>query len=277
MLSRTSTFLLTGALIFATACRDKKDDTPAAADDTGIGAEHARIERMYDDAQSIADGAASGASGAGYRAAAPTGITSGCASVSHDTLSSPRVLTIDFGPANCLCADGVYRRGKILVSYTGRYKDSGHLHTISFDNYFHNDNGVGGTKTVTYAGLNSAGQPYYTISVAGTVALAGGAGTRAWTSTRTRTYTAGWSTPVWADDVLEITGTGSITRPSGAVVAMAITTPLVVALDCKWIKAGMVTITPPGGTVRTLDYGTGACDALAYLTVAGTTYSITLD
>ena len=34
-------------------------------------------------------------------------------------VSDTRTLTIDFGSTNCLCPDGRYRRGKIVVVFTG--------------------------------------------------------------------------------------------------------------------------------------------------------------
>lgn len=203
-------------------------------------------------------------------------VLSQCATVTNDTLANPHQLTIDFGTANCLCADGNYRHGKIIVTYSGKYRDMGHTHTITFDNYFVNDNQVTGIKTVSYTSNTAAGNPKYDITVNGQVILANNAGTISWTSTRTRTWLEGYSTKDWSDDVYEISGSGTVTRANGKTFTINITTPLHVALACKWIESGVVEITPAGAAVRTLDYGNGTCDAQANFTVNGKTYSVTL-
>ncbi len=203
-------------------------------------------------------------------------VLSACANITNDTTVSPHVLTVDFGPTNCLCNDGVNRRGKIIVTYTGKYREMGHTHTITFDNYFQNDNGVSGTKSVSYTSNDASGNPKYDIVVDGQIVLANGNGTISWSSTRTRTWLSGFNTPAWNDDVYEISGNGTITRANGRTFDMQITTPLHVALNCRWIESGVVTITPAGANPRTLDYGNGSCDAQANYTVNGKTYTVTL-
>lgn len=266
------TAAVTISIFLFTAC--KKGDN-ATGEDTGYAQDHATLEKTYDDAQNISDqAAASGGTLSTYRVGGT--ILSGCATVTHDSVNLPHTITVDFGPTNCLCQDGNYRRGKIIITYTGHYKDAGSVHSIAFDNYFVNDNQVTGTKTVTNMGTNSSNQVYYTINVSGSIILANNAGTISWTSTRTRTWTAGYSTSAWNDDEYEITGSGSVTRANGHTFTLNITSPLHVATDCRWISQGTLQITPQNAVVRTLDYGNGTCDALATLTVNGTTYNVTL-
>jgi hypothetical protein len=192
---------LSAATLFAatflalTGCRKEK-----ASEDTGYATEHATLEKTFSDVQSIADEAGSTGSLSNYRIVGSATVLSNCASVINDTTVSPHVLTVDFGAANCLCADGIYRRGKIIISYTGRYRDAGHTHTITFDSYYVNDNEVSGTKTVTNSGADASGNPRYEITVAGSIALANGNGTISWNSSRTRTWLSGYSTPAWKDD-----------------------------------------------------------------------------
>lgn len=259
----------TVSLVMFTACRKQKD-----TEDTGYGTDHAALEKTFSDVQSITDQAGTDGGLSTYKML-PT-LLGSCAVVTKDTVSNPHVATIDFGATNCLSADGKYRRGKIIVTYTGRYRDVGSMHTITFDNYFVNDNEVKGTKTVTNTGTNSSGQPVFNINVNGSIVLSNGNGTLSWTSTRTRTWITGYNSGDWKDDVYEITGSGTVTRASGKTFDMAIITPLHIALDCKWIQSGVVQITPQGGNVRSLDYGNGTCDDQADLTVNGKTYSISL-
>ena len=45
-------------------------------------------------------------------------LITGCATVTKDTLSTPKKITIDFG-TGCTNANGVTRKGKLLITYTG--------------------------------------------------------------------------------------------------------------------------------------------------------------
>ncbi|MBX2907629.1 MAG: hypothetical protein KF744_16410 [Taibaiella sp.] len=253
-----------------TACKKNNDNntnSTTTTEDTGYATDQNLAEKTFDDAQDIADKAnGSGAGSGAFK-------TSGCATV---TVSSG-VITIDFGPTNCMCSDGRNRRGKIIVNYTGAYRDSGSVHTITFDNYYQNDNKIEGTKTVTNMGHNGSGQLYYNINVVGTITKPDGT-TIGVNWDRVRTWTAGESTLLnWADDVYTITGSGTIVRSAGTV-TVAITTPLEVHLNCRWIEAGKVTYTLPSGGTRIMNYGdTPNCDNDAVVTLpSGVTHAITL-
>jgi len=265
--------LLAAVLAFAACKKDNNMQTVAEEEDTNYAAEQARMEQTFEDAESLSDEAyingASALKGGAY-------LLSNCATVTKDTISSPHTLTVDFGTANCLCNDGRYRRGQIVVTFAGKYRDSGYVRTIGFNNYYVNDNQVTGTRQVTNMGRNSNGQLYYNISVNGSVILDSNKGTITQVSTRTRTWVNGESTLIRADDVYEITGTGTFTRPNNTTVAENITSPLIVALNCPWIKQGVIQLTPQGKAVRSLNYGNGNCDNQAVLTVGNKTKTITL-
>ena len=253
--------------------------SPTPTEDNGYANEHAVAEKSYDDAQSIADQANNVTSGSlGYKTTELT--AGGCASVTRSVTGD--TITIDFGTVNCMCHDGRNRRGKIIVTKVGAYTDSASVKTITFSNYYQNDNQVTGTKTVTNMGHNSSGQPYFNISINGSVILASGAGTITTNWTRVRTWTAGYLTPTdWTDDVYAISGSGSMTRATGAVVNINIptTTPLVVAYGCRWIEAGTITYTLAAtGATKSINFGTTAtCDNTAILTTpSGATYTITM-
>ena len=117
-----------------------------------------------------------------------------------DTTSSPKTLVIDYGTSNFLCDDGQYRRGKILVSWTGKYREAGSVKAIGFDAFYQNDNKIEGTKTVTNMGLNSSNQ--LSFSVVSSIKITNTSGETAnWSSTRTRTWIQGESTKVVSDDI----------------------------------------------------------------------------
>ena len=263
------------ALVSFSACKkDKTTSSAATSTDDNGASDAARLEQTNNDVISIADVA--GATGsANLRTTATTSL--GCATVTNDTVSVPHMLTINFGPSDCVCLDGRARRGSIVVTYSGHYKDSGSVHTIGYDNYFVNDLQVKGSKTVTNLGMDLSGNVAYNITVNDSIVLNTDS-TISWTGTRTRTWQAGYATPSRMDDVYTITGTTVLTRANGHVFTFDITAPLTVATSCAYIEAGQMTIT--GTTIsnsRIIDYGTTAvCDDQATINIDGYIYNITL-
>ncbi len=266
-LSLLALSLATAFIFMACNRRDKDKDS-----DTSLAADHALSENVYHDAVNMADEASDKSTGdhlSSYKTA------SNCATVTHDTLSTPKSITIDFGAVNCLCNDGKNRRGKILITYTGHYRDSGSVHNIAFDNFYVNDNHIMGTKTVTNMGKNSANQSYFSIQVNGLIVKAITNDTISWTSNRVRTWIQGESTPVRLDDVYQITGSASGTKGGNSYTATIIQ-PLVKAVDCDYISAGVQTIQVAGKLPRSIDYGNGSCDNTAQVTIGSNVFTITL-
>lgn len=263
-----STLILLAAGLVLSSCRRERDPD----NDTSAAGDNSLAEGCFDDIQNISEEAYAG-NLSGYRADT---LVFGCATVIRDTTSSPRTLVIDFGTTNCPCNDGRNRRGKILTSYTGGYKDPGTVITHTTDNYFVNDNQVLGTKVVTNMGSNTDGNLYYTIDVDGSIIKANGGGTITWTSDRIREFIEGVSTQVWDDDVYLITGTGSGTRPNGQTFSVTILTALRKEIGCRHFVSGSFELIPSGKPARVLDYGSGTCDNLATVTINGNTYNITL-
>jgi PBP1b-binding outer membrane lipoprotein LpoB len=267
------TFLVLGVSgMLVVGC--KKNNTNDIDADVRPAEDQSMADIAFTDVQQIADEAATTGSLSSFRE--PGGISGVCATITRDTISTPRRVTIDFGAANCLCTDGKNRRGKVIVSYTGRYKDAGTVINIGFDNYFVNDNQVTGTKTVTNQGRNASGNLVWAINVNGQVILANNGGTISWTSQRSREMVAGENTPAWSDDVYRISGNGSITSSNGKSCTFNITTPLRKEIGCKWFVSGIVDITPGGKATRTLNFGTSGCDNQATVTILGSTFNITL-
>lgn len=197
-----------------------------------------------------------------------------CAKIttSIDTVLKTITATIDFGTENCLCKDGKYRKGKIQVKVTGNKNIVGSTVVYTADNFFVNNNGVSGTKTVTIVGDKS-----FRIVVAnGKVTKADG-GVVTWNTDRTRTMTAGFDTPLdFTDDVFEISGTSYGTNASGNAYKFTTITPLVKAVGCQWIKAGKLKIERTGKLDATVDYGDGTCDDQGTVTVGTVTKTVTL-
>jgi hypothetical protein len=220
------------------------------------------------------------AAGASFSFRGETGenlLGSSCATVTVDTVSSPRSITIDFGSTNCTCLDGRKRRGQVIATWTGKYRDQGTVISVTFNNYFVNDNQIEGTKTVTNTGLNAQEHPVYAVQVNGTIVKANNGGTITWNSTRQREWVAGFDTPLnIADDTYSITGSASGTTAAGLAYTIEITSPLVRKMTCLWFESGVIAVSPQGKQTRTLDYGNTGCDANATVTIAGVSFPIIL-
>lgn len=256
--------LLPSILLAFASCRkedDKRDRDYSAATD------QSRAEDVFTDMLAVVD-----------QAVKDNGLRDLCnPSVTFDTSATPRTITIDFGDVNCTAANGRLRRGRILVSYTGRYRDPGTVITITPQDYYVNNNQVTGAKTVTNMGLNDNDQPWFTVSVDGAITAADGSWTATHQAQRARTWIQGYDTPALLDDVYLITGTGSGVNRNGVAYTSEITQALRVELGCSWrLVSGTVTITPAGGLPRTIDYGNGACDGNFTVTVGGQTFTVTI-
>lgn len=262
-----------GTGLLFTACQ--KDTTTAGDQDTTFSNDDALAESIYDNVSDISDEAYDLGS-SNLKSTDGKLFLSDCATITLDTTVSPKLLTIDFGEENCLCNDGKYRRGKILISFTGRYFEEGTVITTGFDNYFVDDNQVDGTKVVTNMGPNDEGKPYFTIEITGVIYLAEDGGTISWNASKTRTWTEGYDTKTRWDDVYLITGDAEGIRATGATWETEIINPLRKELSCRWIVSGTVEIRPQDLPVRLLDFGDGTCDNEATVLIDGVTYTITL-
>jgi len=271
-----TTLVIAGTIMAFTAChRLNGDSTVVDSDVANAASDKSQLEQANTDAENISDNAYS--SGSAFLRSGSLTELGGCVTVTNDTTVTPHVLTIDFG-SGCIGTDGRLRSGKIIVAYSGHYKDSASSHTISFSNYYVDSNRLSGYKTVTNMGRNSSGQYYYDISISDTIFITGTSNYISSNSTRTRIWTNGYSTATRMDDEYDIYGTDTLYRSATGKTVYASTSasdPLHVAVNCRWIESGTLTITLPSGT-RYINFGSGTCDRMATYTVGTHTYYITL-
>lgn len=268
--------LMTAALALSfTSC--KKDDTTNAPTSKDVDKNSTYAERTFKDLGNITDKALN--DGAGMMKSGQTFKSSetSCMTLTLNLSAVPYVLTIDFGTSNCLCEDGQYRRGKIILSYTPGIGDSLTMLQTTLNNYFVNDNQVLGTRTVVYNGHDSNGHLNWDETVNGSIILANNGGTITYQSAHHFVQTEGEATPFIVDDnVYEITGSANGTTVTGQAFSNVITTALVYKPTCTYFVSGVIEITPAGEPVRTIDFGNGECDNLATLYVAGYTINLIL-
>jgi hypothetical protein len=206
-----------------------------------------------------------------------------CAVITIDTSSAIKSITIDFGSVPCLCSqwDLRYRKGKIIATWSGLYRDSGTVITIVTQDYYQGVltpqmNKYDLNNTVTNMGHNAAGNLHYSIDVPNSMITFYSGETFSWTSQRDREWTEGESTLLPFDDVYSITGTASGTDHNGNPFTVTITIPLKVALICPWIEMGTLEITHGVLPSATLDYGDGTCNSSATITINGITTTFVL-
>jgi hypothetical protein len=279
-MKKISVISVLSLVVFISACK-KETPKPEGDNDTSTSIENAMADAAYNDVANIADEAYTG-SVSSYKSGTPPVFLSNCASVTFDTASTPKSFTIDFGTTNCLCNDVNYRRGKIIVAYQGFYRDSGSTHTITFDNYYVNNNKIDGSKTVINRGRNTNGNLTFDIAVNGTItwdaSYFGSVSTSTYTANRTREWSEGESTLLWTDDVYLISGTQSGVTHTGNSYTAYTVSPLKKEIGYRHITDGTLAFTPQGKYTRYINYGypSGTPDNLAQVTINGYTYVIQL-
>jgi hypothetical protein len=260
----------------------KKKTTEEKDSDTAAAVDQSLASTTVNDMTNISDEAANSGTTStlsSFRTSESSAVLSSCAIISFDTLAAAKTVTVNFGTANCLCNDNRNRRGSIIISFTGRYRDSNTVITVNPQNYFVNDNQVTGSKTIINKGHNAAHHLVYAINANIQIIKANGGGTITWQSNRQREWTAGENTFTWSDDMYSITGSASGTTSNGNSFTSLITSPLIrnMSFACRrHFTQGILEHTPAGKATRYIDFGNGTCDNQATVTINGTVYNITL-
>ncbi|MFM7770744.1 MAG: hypothetical protein ACKO8Q_09330 [Bacteroidota bacterium] len=259
-MKRNSILLFISVLFFLVACERRRAKDNAVARDAAFG------EQLLADVDNFVHLVSSNTDGIRT-------LNFPCVdTVLVDTLSYPKTITIDFGEDDCFGNDGKNRKGKIHVSYTGRYSQSGTIISISTENYRVDNAQINLVKTVTNEGLNSNSQPYFSVQAEGDIVTE--TGSISYVSSRIRTWLSGFSTVDFSDDVYDISGSGSGINRNGDPFSVNITNPLRIQLDCAWILSGRIDIEPADGDLRTLDFGSGSCNAGYTILVGDESYAV---
>jgi len=272
------------SLLIITGC-NKEEDIVATNNSTTLTSDenseadaidNADVNLIFSDVFDIADEAYSSASGFKTSGTGESYFIGGCAAITLDTLSNPRMLTIDFGDENCLCNDGRYRRGKIIITFTGPYRMTGTVITHSFDNYYVNDNAVMGSMIVTNAGRDAYNNLNYLMSSNAIVIMADSSGQFTRAGNFRRIWIEGENTPDRFDDVYLIKGKAYGQLASGENYRMIIVNPLRREIGCKYFVSGIFKFKPADRPEAVFNYGEGECDNIATVTINGITHTIYL-
>ncbi|MFN3998854.1 hypothetical protein [Algoriphagus sp.] len=197
------------------------------------------------------------------------------ATVTHN--ENTRKITVDFG-TGCTSPNGVIRKGKILLSYTGsNFLFPGTSIVTTFEGYEVNGLKIQGIRTITNAGIN-----LLTSRVTLNVKIENGLITWpdnskvTYNSTQVRQATLGS-----AGYDVSVTGTASGKSRGGVDYTAAVIEPLIIKEVCARTgvfipSSGVLAFTYQNFTV-TANYGIGTCDKVVEITYPGGSKEITLD
>lgn len=199
----------------------------------------------------------------------------------------PVKVVMDFG-SGCTARDGRVRSGKIITTYTNRliYPDA--KATVTFENYKVDSIKVEGTVIISNQGIivsTSNITHGWKVVVEGAKLTKPNGDYAEWNSTKIITQVEGMGTIlVPMDDIYKITGSASGKVKKGNILVAwkaEITEPLVKKFNCKWLVKGVLKVfrlnlSSNSEWVATINYGDGACDNKAVVTIKGVSREITL-
>lgn len=185
----------------------------------------------------------------------------------------PRTLGLNFGEGvedrkKCM------KKGEIIVEMTDDMATVGAKRITTFKDFHIKGRKVTGTKTMTTVAISSEGQPEFLVEANLTmIDKKGNTTTRILTGTNT--WLAGFGDDDRFNDVFSLKGTATMQREEDRM-TRTIVSALIVDRSCDFIKEGVVEL-DKNGTISTIDFGDGTCDAIATVTQEGDTYEIDLE
>ena len=262
--------------LFILSCDKENESTsPMTSADAKISAE---IDQITDDVSLIVEEQSFEQESAGRNGATLESMLPSCATVTTTSTGNSWTRTIDFGTEGCEMPNGNFLKGIIIISGSNDMNAQTQTISYSFVEFYHNNKLIEGNRTlvrtIQSTTANPTPHPVATINVDMTVTYPDG-GIYYRTGNRVREMIAGFTTPmIWQDNVFSITGSWTTSRPNGMTHTATIIEPLS-RINCPRIVSGTIEIVGNNNTAI-LDYGDGACDNLATVTINGQTTTITL-
>jgi hypothetical protein len=268
--------LIIVSMIGFTACKKSEENEPQEDNQEAfdISKDIETTENQFYDVYNIALDALDGELD-GSR----SGRTESCATITH--VEDSKTFTIDFG-TNCVGQDGRTRSGKMIINYRDRNQMTRDELAITFENYTVNTYVIDGTLRTNGISKNAADQWEYSLKLEnGTVVFPDHTIQLAFE--RLYTWTEGIGSLDYTDDVFTVTGNSAGVTTNGVAFTSSISTPLIRTSVCltqqiTYPVSGIINIQFTSKILSTviLDYGNGACDKEATLTVGNQTTTINL-
>ena len=269
------------AILFNFSCKkDDTDKTPSIteAEATEYSTESMETEATFDDLQDVSMMAADeeGVISAGKPATNTAGKpfpflrlrlrigASAVITVTPEDNTYPKTVTIDFG-AGDTCPDGKFRKGKIVLNFTGPIRHPGSVVTITLVDFQIGRAKVEGTKVIT--NLSENGHIKFSVQITdGKVTFPNG---RGYKHERLKyvTQIEGGDTDEIVDDVYSIEGHSQTEYHNGTIITLNTELALIKKTICPWISDGTLKI-KINDYQFLLDYSypdDGSCDNKALL------------
>lgn len=185
-------------------------------------------------------------------------------------------ITIDFG-AGCTSPNGIIRKGKIFLAYSGNLLFPGSTIITTFEGYEVNGLKIEGTRTLTNLAINPTTK---TVTLAVKIQT----GKVTWPDNTFVTFVSDQVRTLKLGDLgyeISVTGTASGKTRGGFDYSSLTSTALNIKQTC--VESGVYIPTigilqfTVSSTLFSIDYGNGTCDKLITLTYPGGTKDVTLD
>jgi hypothetical protein len=258
-------------LIAVFACQ--KNELQSSQDETSLSQMDTQAEEIASDLDYLVDEAVQNNISM-LKSAPLTGslYISDCTKITIDSLSSPKVETIDFG-TGFTGRDGKTRSVKIIVT-SSSFKTFPSIWTKTFSNYVVGGKKVDGTivKTILQDRVNNIRTATTQENI--TIVLDNGTAHRKADLTRVYDFDVLGNR---ADNKITSWGSVEFSRSSGVTMTKTIeeSNPLIFTASCHHIVSGTVTVTSNNRS-WSINYGSGDCDNTATITMNGKTKEIRL-
>jgi hypothetical protein len=288
-LFKTSSILLMSAVLFVTSCDEEER---ISAQDTEDISEEALTDSYFqdvDDMAAVAIQAPSETEFNGGREKTTIEVTDGrfrcdgsALLVTFERLegSTPTVpkgrLIVDFGQTGCTDPRSNVRKGKLIITFSGRRFVSGSTVITTVDGYSINDVELQGVRTLTNVSSSTTEAPKFRVVLENGVAkFADGR-----EATRESDITWQWiraATP--ADDqlIIDQSSTASGTTRNDRDYVVTLLDELVYRRFCGIAVSGIKKYVIDNEKEITIDYGDGTCDRSVTVTVNGVTRNVSID
>lgn len=176
----------------------------------------------------------------------------------------PKTVTIDFGNGQS-CPDGKFRKGKIVMNFTGPIRRTGSVVTITLVDFQIGRAKIEGTKVIT--NLSENGNIKFSVQVTdGKVTFPNGRG-YLYEKLKYVKQIEGGATDEIVDDVYSIEGRSQTKFNNGVIIVLNTESALIKKVNCPWISNGTLKV-KVNSYAFLLDYGfpdNGECDNKALL------------
>ena len=259
---------------------DEQEVTASKVSSESDGQAELIFNGLFDDAMGVNDEV--GMSGTGV-----FGRINACPTVTVIHLNPPAVfpvrVVLDFGNPGCTGNDGHLRSGRIITEYTNRLLYPGAIATTTFDGFYFDSIHVEGIHKIANTSSGTTNRQF-TVTVRDAKLTRSNGDYIKWKSDKVVSQIEGLITADFRDDIFSITGSaeGQVKRGNLLVGwTSSIREPLIKKFICRWIVKGIIRTVrinaiPNSPWIAELNFGNGACDNLAVITINGVPHQITL-